>query len=379
MTDNARHFVGPATFRALSGHPVVWAMFEEPTTDEIEHVSLAEFAEVVAVVPATANVLGKIAAGVCDDFVTTAVCAADGPVVLAPAMNWRMWENPIVQRNCDLLVSLGYRVVPPESGRLACGEEGTGRLASLATVLAAIVDALNAVPGPDSTLDGRHVLITAGPTREHLDPVRFLSNPASGKMGFALARAARARGAAVTVVSGPTALGVPPGVTVTAVTSAQQMHEAVVRHLPGTDIFIGAAAVANFAPQTAAAEKLPSDAASMTVELVPTAHILGEVAHSEHRPQVVVGFAAETGDVREKASRKLAERGLDLVVANDVMLPGAGFAVDTNEVVIVRRDGSVFELTQRTKDEIAQTVLDEIEQILRSDCSSRLKGDEDIG
>ncbi len=367
MTPNAGYFVGAATFRALSGHPVACEMFVEPTEIEIEHVALAEFAEVIAVVPATANVLGKMAAGICDDFVTTTVCASRGPVVLAPAMNWAMWDNPIVQRNCDALEKLGYYLVPPECGRLASGEEGVGRLAGLEKILAAIVQALAAADrsaAGDSWLADKRILITAGPTREYLDPVRFISNPSSGKMGYALARVAAARGAHVTLVSGPTALTPPPDVEVAEVESAQQMREAVMVRLPETDIFIGAAAVANFAPQRRADEKMPASQEGLTVELVPTPHVLGEVAASELRPEVVVGFAAETENVEENAARKLQDRALDLIVANDLTAAGAGFAVDTNEVTIIRSDGTVRELPELTKDEVAQIILDEIEQVL---------------
>ena len=368
MTANARRFVGEATFRALTGHPVAWDMFAEPTADEIEHISLAEFADVIAVVPATADVLGKVAAGVCDDLVTTTICSARGPIVLAPAMNWRMWENPIVQRNCECLKELGYCIVEPEMGRLACGEEGWGRLASQEAITAEIAKALEggrAGRGREGALAEKRVLITAGPTREHLDPVRFISNASSGKMGFALARAARVRGAEVILVSGPTNLAPPPGVEVVAVESAAQMHQAVMQRLAGTDVFIGAAAVANFSPRASAEEKMPSNEAGLAVELVATPHILGDVAGSEDRPAVVVGFAAETEDLQENAARKLHEYGLDLIVANDVTAPGAGFAVDTNQVTIMTAEGTACEVSQLAKDEIARIVLDQIEQLLR--------------
>ncbi len=216
----------------------------------------------------------------------------------------------------------------------------------------------------DSPLTGQRVLVTAGPTREYLDPVRFISNPSSGKMGFALARAAQARGAQATLVSGPTALRAPPGVKLVAVESAEQMHEAVMAGLAGTDVFIGAAAVANLRPQVRAEQKIPAREAGLTVELVPTPHILGDVAVSRHRPAVVVGFAAETEHLRENAARKLRERHLDLIVANDLTVAGAGFATDSNEVTIIRADGMLREVSQRSKSDVAEIILDEVEQIL---------------
>jgi len=366
MTENARRFVGEATFRALSGHPVCCDTFEEPTTDEIAHISLAEFAEVIVVVPATANILGKVAGGICDDFASTVICAARGPVIMAPAMNWAMWQNPIVQGNCQKLEELGYRIVAPETGRLASGEEGPGRLASLETIVVEIVRALGQ-SSYDSSLAGKKVLITAGPTREYLDPVRFISNPATGKMGLALARAAIARGVQVTVVSGPTELEPPRQVEMVQVESAADMHQAVMSRLDEVDIFIGASAVANFTPRSRAAQKIASSEEGLTVELAPTAHILADVAASQNRPQTVVGFAAETEDVLESARSKLSEMSLDLMVANDLTLPGVGFGTETNEVTIVRADGTTRPVAKSAKDQVARVIIDEIEQLLEID------------
>jgi len=366
MTENARRFVGEATFRALSGHPVCGDMFEEPAADEIPHISLADFAEVIAVVPATANILGKVAGGICDDFASTVICAARGPVVIAPAMNWAMWENPIVQGNCEKLGEIGYRIVAPEVGRLASGEEGPGRLASLETIVAEIIRVLDE-SARDSSLSGKQVLITAGATREYLDPVRFISNPATGRMGLALAWAAIARGAPVTVVSGPTELEPPRQAEMVGVESAADMHQAVMERLGEVDIFIGAAAVANFTPRSRAEQKIGSSEQGLTVELAPTPHILADVAASAQRPQIVVGFAAETEDVIESAQRKLADRSLDLVVANDLTTPGAGFGALTNEVTIVRADGTMRQVAKLAKDQVARVIIDEIEQLLKLD------------
>ncbi len=366
MTENARRFVGEATFRALSGHPVCCDMFEEPASDEIAHISLAEFAEVVAVVPATANILGKVAGGICDDFASTVVCAARGPVIMTPAMNWAMWQNPIVQSNCQKLHELGYRIVAPEVGRLASGEEGPGRLAGLEMIVAEIAQALDE-SARDSSLAGKQVLITAGPTHEYLDPVRFISNPSTGKMGLALARTALARGAQVTVVSGPTELEPPAQAEMVGVESAADMHQGVMSRLSEADIFIGAAAVANFAPRRRADQKIASSEQDLTVELAPTPHILADVAASSQRPQIVVGFAAETGNVLESARSKLSEMSLDLMVANDLTIAGAGFGAETNEVTIVRADGTMRQVAKSAKDQVARVIIDEIEQLLVAD------------
>jgi len=285
---------------------------------------------------------------------------------MAPAMNWAMWQNPIVQGNCQKLSESGYRIIAPEVGRLACGEEGPGRLASLETILAEIVQALGQ-SGRDSSLEGKQVLITAGPTREYLDPVRFISNPSTGKMGLALARTAIARGAQVTVVSGPTGLEPPRQAEMMGVESAADMHQAVMERLGEVDVFIGAAAVANFAPRSRAEQKIASSEQGLTVELSPTPHILADVAASPQRPQIVVGFAAETENALDSARRKLADNNLDLVVANDLTTPGAGFGTATNEVTIVRADGSTRQVAKSAKDRVAQVIIDEIEQLLVPD------------
>ncbi len=366
MTENARQFVGEATFRALSGHPVCGDMFEEPASDEIAHISLAEFAEVIAVVPATANILGKVAGGICDDFASTVICAARGPVIMAPAMNWAMWQNPIVQDNCQKLSELGYRIVAPEVGRLACGEEGPGRLAGLTTILTEIIGTLDG-SRHDSSLSGKQVLITAGPTREYLDPVRFISNPSTGRMGQALARAAIARGAQVTVVSGPSELEPPGQAEMVRVESAADMHQAVMERVGEVDVFIGAAAVANFTPRSCADQKIASSEQGLAVELAPTPHILADVAASRARPQIVVGFAAETENVLESARSKLSEMNLDLVVANDLTISGAGFGTVTNEVTIVRADGTTRQVAKSAKDQVGRVIIDEIEQLLETE------------
>jgi len=346
MTENAHYFVGETTFRALTGYPVASEMFGQLPQIEQDHISLARFAEVMAVVPATANVLGKVVSGICDDLVTTTINAAVGPVVFAPAMNEQMWRNPITQRNVSQLQELGYHFVEPEEGWLACGEVGAGRLATTEKIVAALAAVLRK-PTSSASLWGRHVLITAGPTREYLDPVRFISNPSSGKMGLALAQVAAERGAEVTVIAGPIQLSAPPGAQIVEVESA-----------------IGAAAVANFRPAQRADEKITKCGEGLDLHLTPTPDIIAAVAESDHRPSVVVGFAAETQDVEKNARQKLTEKNIDLIIANDLNAPGAGFGVDTNEVVILGREGSRQEVSRRPKIKIAEAILDEVERLL---------------
>ena len=360
VTRNATEFVGLATLRALSGSDVACEMFGEIPAIEIEHISLAEFGEAMVVVAATANVIGKVAAGICDDLLTTTVSAAAGKVIFAPAMNWRMWENPITQRNVDSLRGLGYLFVGPESGHLACGECGVGRLADPAAILDAVDQAL----GPaDSALAGKRVLITAGPTREWLDPVRFISNPSSGKMGFALAQEALARGARGTVVSGPTAERAPWGAEVVAVETTAEMLAAVQTCIPAADVLIAAAAPADFQAQAPAAQKIKKQAGGLTLTLAPTPDILATVAESKGR-RIHVGFAAETQDLEANALGKLAAKHLDLIVANDVAAPGVGFGGDTNAVTIYRRDESAMHVALSGKRQIACAVLDEVENLM---------------
>jgi phosphopantothenoylcysteine decarboxylase / phosphopantothenate---cysteine ligase len=359
-TPNASRFVGLATLRALSGAEVACEMFGAAPQFEIEHISLAEFGEVFVIVAATANVLAKAAAGICDDLLTTTLCAAAGQVIFAPAMNWRMWENPITQRNAQTLRDLGYWFVGPECGHLACGEEGAGRLSPTADILDAVDQAL----GPaTSGLRGKHVLITSGPTREWLDPVRFISNPSTGKMGAALAREALARGARVSLVTGPTELRPPWRAEVTAVDSAAEMQRAVAALHPDCDVLIAAAAPADFAPAQMAEAKLKKTGAPLHLELQPTPDILASVAGAKGS-RIHVGFAAETHDLEGNARAKLQRKNLDLIAANDITAPGAGFAGDTNAVTLFHRDGSSRSVPVAAKRRIAATILDEVEALL---------------
>lgn len=361
MTPNATHFVGATTFRALSGHDVACDMFGAIPALEIEHISLAEFGEAMVIVAATANVLGKVACGICDDLLTTTICAAAGKVIFAPAMNWRMWQNPITQRNVRALEELGYWFVGPQSGYLACGETGIGRLSPTEDILDAVDQALGP---PESALRGKRVLITVGPTREPLDPVRFLSNPSSGKMGMALAQEALARGAQVTLLCGPVTERAPWRAEVVPVTTTQELLEAALARHPHADVVVGAAAPADYRPRAQAQSKIKKDGTGLTLELEETPDVLAALGARKRPGQVHVGFAAETEDLAANAAAKLQQKKLDLIVANDVSAPGAGFGTDTNEVTLVPRNGSSKHVALADKRLIAAAVWDEAEELI---------------
>jgi phosphopantothenoylcysteine decarboxylase/phosphopantothenate--cysteine ligase len=361
MTRHARKFVGPITFEAITGRKVLIDQFLPGANSNIEHIAIASSIDLLLVAPATANVIGKFANGIADDFLSSLYIATKAPVLLAPAMNTNMFEHDAVRANLDRLSSRGVRFVDPGAGYLACGWIGKGRLADPAEIVAAAEQVLR----PSGPLRGRRVLVTAGPTREAIDPVRFLANRSSGKMGYALAAAARSRGADVELVSGPTALKPPSGVVMVHVTSAAEMHEAVTARAPAADVIIMAAAVADYAPRAAAAEKIHNDRESMTLTLVRTPDIIGELARRRagaDRP-ILVGFAAETNDLVAEARKKRREKGLDLVVANDVSRTDAGFEVDDNEVTIVSADGEEI-VPLQSKAAIANRVLDRVEALL---------------
>lgn len=364
MTQAAKELIGPANFRSLTGHDVALELFE-PIVEPV-HVALACFGEVLAVVPATANFLAKMAHGIADDLLTTNVLAFLGPVVVAPAMNWRMWANAVVQENVEKLRQRGVIIVEPEEGFLACGETGRGRLARLESLLAAVRYALRRADLQDarSLLAGRRVLITAGPTREYLDPVRFLSNASTGAMGLALAAEAAARGARVSVVHGPTHLPAPPGIHAVPVTTAAEMAEAVFAALEETDIFIGAAAVADYTPAAPADQKHPKRAAPFELSLLPTTDIIAEVR--KRKPDViVVGFAAETHDAEARAREKLRRKGMDMIVANEVGRE-KGFGPGETQLTILYADGPIRQTGPMAKDDAASLVLDAVEDLLRA-------------
>jgi phosphopantothenoylcysteine decarboxylase/phosphopantothenate--cysteine ligase len=355
MTRSAQEFVTPLTFQTLSGNPVHTDLFSLYQEREIGHISLADRADLFVVAPATANVIGKVAAGIADDLLTTTLMATKAKVLFVPAMNVNMWENPLYRQNEEKLAALGYHFLEPVTGALACGWEGKGKLPDPQ----AIFEESERLLG-NADLAGETVLVTAGPTREELDPVRFLSNYSSGKMGFAIARAARNRGARVILIAGPTCLNPPCGVEFHAVVSAVQMRDAAMAGMEEASIVIKAAAVADYRPVTSSREKIKKEKTrEMTVHLQKNPDILAELGQVKGE-RTLVGFAAETEDLLENARKKLVEKNLDLIVANDVTQAGAGFDVDTNIVRLLYRDGAVEDLPQLSKDEVAHALLDRI-------------------
>ena len=352
MTADAQRFVGEVTFTALASEPVKTSIFEDD--DPIPHTTLGQQADLVLVAPATARLLGSYAAGISDDLLTATLLATRAPVLVCPAMHTEMWEHPAVQDNLRTLASRGVSVVPPEEGRLAGGDEGAGRLADPATIVAAVERRL----APDDLAD-RRVLVTAGGTREALDPVRFIGNRSSGKQGHALAEEAAARGAKVTLVTAA-ALPVAPGVEAIGVVSAADMEEAVLARSDAADVVIMAAAVADFRPVQAADSKIKKSQGIPAVELEPTPDILAGLGARKGPDQVLVGFAAETDEVEAHAADKLARKGLDLIVANDVSAAQVGFEHDTNAVTILDAEGRRREVTLTSKRQVAAAVLDAV-------------------
>ena len=360
MTQSAQAFITPLTFQTLSGNPVITELFSLVEESEIGHISLADKAEVLVIAPATANIIGKISGGIADDMLTTIVMATKAPVLVAPAMNVHMWENASCQENIQKLRSRGVHFIDPESGELACGYEGKGRLAEVS----AIVEEIRAILSPQD-FARETVLITAGPTEESIDPVRFITNRSSGKMGFALAYAALRRGAEVILISGPTALPPPPRAQWIRVRSTAQMREAVLTNLKNASILMMAAAVSDYRPRQMAAGKIKKSEAEMVLALERNPDILSEAGEQkDHR--ILVGFAAETENLLQNARRKLEEKNLDLIVANDVTLPGAGFEVDTNIVKFLDRSRKVEELPLMTKEELADRILDRVAHLKES-------------
>ena len=361
MTRAAREFVTPLTFASLSGQKVITDLFRDSSGGEanlesaIEHIAVAQRTDLLLVAPATADVIAKFARGIADDFLTTLYLASTAPVVIAPAMNVNMWNHAATQDNVEMLRARGVMVVEPGEGYLACGMIGAGRLAGQEEIVAAVRNALKT----QRDLDGVTVLITAGPTCEDLDPVRYLTNRSSGKMGYAVAEAAAHRGAKVVLVSGPTHLETPAGVERIDVRSAKQMHQAVLDRIAGASIAIFAAAVADYQPAKLHPEKIKKEHAALTISLEPTPDILADVAKNKDG-RIIVGFAAETARVAENARKKLLAKNADLIVANDVTAEGAGFDLDTNIVTLFSRDGRDLALPKMSKSEVAQRILDEI-------------------
>jgi phosphopantothenoylcysteine decarboxylase/phosphopantothenate--cysteine ligase len=361
MTRAAREFVTPLTFAALSGQKVITDLFGDSSGGEanfesaIEHIAVAQRTDLLLIAPATADILAKLARGIADDFLTTLYLASTAPVVVAPAMNVNMWNHAATQENVKLLRARGVNVVDPGEGYLACGMTGAGRLAGQEAIVAAVREALKA----QRDLEGETILVTAGPTCEDLDPVRYISNRSSGKMGYAVAEAAARRGAKVILVSGPVNLETPAGVERLDVRSAQEMHRSVMNRIAAASIAVLAAAVTDYQPVERHAEKMKKGSAPLSISLEPTADILMEVARDKGG-KLVVGFAAETDHVAENARKKLTSKNADLIVANDVTAEGAGFDHDTNVVTLFSRDGRDLALPKMTKTEVAERILDEI-------------------
>jgi len=364
MTRHACEFITPLTFAALSGHKVITDMFGEAqgasnVESAIEHIAVAQEIAAFLIAPATANVLAKVAHGIADDFLTTLCLATKAPLIVAPAMNVNMWEHAATQQNLEVLRSRGVRVVNPDEGYLACGMTGAGRLASPECIAQAVFETL----GLRQDLAGETVLVTAGSTEEPLDSVRYLSNRSSGKMGYALAEASRRRGARVLLVSGPTRPEPPAGVRLERVRTAEEMAQAVFRHLEEATVVLMAAAVADFRPAQAHPGKIKKQQGAPTVKLEPTLDILAAVARRRRENQIIVGFAAETEHLLKNATAKLHAKRLDLLVANDVSQEGAGFDVDTNIVTLLFPDGREKALEKLSKIEVANRVLDEVVEI----------------
>lgn len=356
MTPNAQRFVQPLTFQSITHEPVLTDVFSEPNAQEIAHIAWADLASVYVIAPATADLIGKLAAGIADDPVTTVALAVQAPILIAPSMNVHMWSNEAVKENISLLEKRGILILTPNSGPLACGYNGPGRLPEPEEIAAQVVHLIRR----SRDLVGLHLLITAGPTVEDLDPVRFLSNASSGKMGYALAEAGIARGAEVTLVSGPVHLNPVVGARVIGVRSTQQMLTAVMQHWSKADVLIAAAAPADFRPVSPFAQKWKKSDGVPVLALEPTPDILANATAVKKIGQSVVGFAAETRDLVKYGMDKLERKKLDLVVINDVTEPGAGFAGDTNHVILLRRNGTLQDIPLVSKRVVADAILDEV-------------------
>ncbi len=360
MTENAKRFVTPLTFQTLSGNPVLHEMFRLLEGSKIGHVAMSDIADLMVIAPATANIIGKIANGIADDLLSTMVMAMDVPVLFAPSMNVKMWQSSFVQYNVERLKAYGYHFVGPSEGDLACGSKGRGRLAEIPEILEKIEDIFT-----EKDFKGKRVLVTAGPTLEPLDPVRYLTNRSTGKMGFALAKMARRRGAEVLLITGPNYLTLPRNdIKIITVSSAREMYEAVMDNFEDYHVIIKAAAVADFRPKDTLAEKIKKADGTYLLELEQNPDILKELGKRKGE-RILVGFAAETSSLMEHAEAKLREKNLDLIVANDVTQPGAGFGVDTNIVRIIDSRGKVRNLPLLTKDEVADIVLDQVLKIIK--------------
>lgn len=364
MTESSKKFVTPLTFQALSRQPVYVDTFEENDPQIITHIDISDWADIVLVAPATANLIGKAANGIADDIVSTMLLATTAPVFIAPAMNVHMYEHQAVMRNIETLRNMGYHFLDPGEGYLACGYIGKGRLMEPEL----IIEHLKSFFEITTSLKEKTVVVTAGPTQEKIDPVRFYTNHSSGKMGYAIAEEAKKRGANVILVSGPTNISPPKGIKVVPVESAQQMFEAVIKEFDKADIVIKSAAVADYRPKEAFNQKVKKQPGDLVIEMERTPDILRTLGEAKGN-QVLVGFAAETNNLIEHAQEKLIRKKLDLIVANDISVEGAGFKEDTNIVTLIRKDGKVNQLPMMTKKQVANKLFDEIENMIKGNDS----------
>ena len=355
MTESATKFVTPLTFQSISQNMVITDMFAEPKAWEIQHISLAQKADVMLIAPATANIIGKVANGIADDMLSTTIMATKAKVIFAPAMNTNMYENPIVQSNIKKLKSLGYEFIEPDSGRLACGDVGKGKLPKPDVIFKNVLTALH----PVKDLQDKKVLVTAGPTRANIDPVRFITNKSTGKMGYAIAEEARDRGAVVTLVTGAKGIEKPHGINVIEVETNSQMREAVMSNFDDSDIVVKSAAVADYKPKEYSFEKIKKGEGNLNIELVRDNDILKELGDKKDK-QILVGFAAESSNLIDNAKGKLKRKNLDYIVANDITQAETGFGSDNNKVFVISKEGSVLELDTMSKRDVASNLFDAI-------------------
>lgn len=362
MTKNATQLVSPLTFQPISRNPVVVDTFAETTEWQPKHISLADKSDILVVAPATANIIAKMAHGIADDMLSTTALAVTCPILVAPAMNSHMYDNLIFQENMEILRRHKIHFVEPEYGQLACGYEGKGRLADLDKIIQKIRELLNS----SQDFDGKTILVTAGPTREMMDPIRFISNRSSGKMGYAIAEAAANRGADVILISGPTNLNAPADVKLISIETATQMHDAVIEHAPRADAVIMAAAVSDYRPRDVSPQKIKKDQDQMTLVLERNPDILSKLGQHKSNGQILVGFSMETENLLDNAYQKLKKKNLDLIVANDVTKEGAGFGTDTNVVVLIDSFNQRNELPLMSKLDVAHAILDKVKSIFLS-------------
>ncbi|MDI6777440.1 MAG: bifunctional phosphopantothenoylcysteine decarboxylase/phosphopantothenate--cysteine ligase CoaBC [Syntrophales bacterium] len=362
MTKNATEFITPLTLQTLSENPVFCDMFSPIRESEIAHISLAEYADIMVIAPATANIIGKIASGIADNLLTTTVIATKAPVLICPAMNANMYTNAIVKENIEKLASRGYLFIEPAYGELACKSEGTGRLAEVSEIVEEVESILTV-----KDLRGERILITAGPTREPFDPVRYMTNCSSGKMGYALAQMARRRGAEVTLISGPSSLPVPRGVKFIPISSAVEMRDAVMKNLEASNVIIKTAAVADYRPAVYSSSKIKKQDGPLAISLEKNPDIISEVGKKKGR-RILVGFAMESENLIENAKVKMLEKNMDFIIANDVTKEGAGFQSDTNIVKILSRDGEIEDLPMMDKTEVADRILDRVKKMIVRSC-----------